>query len=285
MRKETDLEEVKEIATLLLWLPPQATKFSPMIVKHPFTDCGMVVLRNSQQEPKPVNILESESAFSCWREEIGKRIKQAKSVQEIYPLVTKSYTFAFLKHTADYLSQKDLSEILSMAWVNTECPNLDQNLSQRQKLALFQAADPIYLMDASEREKLERLEDEVTVYFENAAKQGNNAAEYQLGKLYLYGKEVRQNEAKAMEYLTAASEHGNTFARALLERIETDRQQFAAQRQTQMVSVCASGLFQDIARLLQTRLEEDGKGNMGLVDRKLRRQIEEKKQAQGLKHG
>ena len=71
MRKETDLEEVKEIATLLLWLPPQATKFSPMIVKHPFTDCGMVVLRNSQQEPKPVNILESESAFSCWREAIG----------------------------------------------------------------------------------------------------------------------------------------------------------------------------------------------------------------------
>ena len=105
MRKETDLEEVKEIATLLLWLPPQATKFSPMIVKHPFTDCGMVVLRNSQQEPKPVNILESESAFSCWREEIGKRIKQAKSVQEIYPLVTKSYTFAFLKHTADYPAQ------------------------------------------------------------------------------------------------------------------------------------------------------------------------------------
>ena len=122
-------------------------------------------------------------------------------------------------------------------------------------------------------------------YFETAAKQGNSTAEYQLGKLYLYGKEVRRDEAKAMDYLTAASEHGNTFARALLERIETDRQQFAAQRQTQMVSVCASGLFQDIARLLQTRLEEDGKGNMGLVDRKLRRQIEEKKQAQGLKHG
>ena len=52
-----------------------------------------------------------------------------------------------------------------------------------------------------------------------------------------------------------------------------------------MVSICVSGLFQDIARILQTRLEEEGKGNMGLVDRKLRRQIEEKKQAQGLKHG
>lgn len=122
-------------------------------------------------------------------------------------------------------------------------------------------------------------------YFEHAAKQGNNATEYQLGKLYLYGKEVRRDEAKAMDYLTAASEHGNAFARELLERIETDRQKFIEQCQTRMVSVCVSGLFQDIARILQTKLEEEGKGKMGLVDRKLRRQIEEKKQAQGLKHG
>lgn len=70
MRKETDLEEVKRIASLFLWLPPQKTKFSPVIIKHPFTDCGMVVLRNSQQEPEPANILESESALNCWREEI-----------------------------------------------------------------------------------------------------------------------------------------------------------------------------------------------------------------------
>ena len=122
-------------------------------------------------------------------------------------------------------------------------------------------------------------------YFENAAKQGNSAAEYRLGKLYLYGKEVRRDEAKAMDYLTAASEHGNTFARELLERIATERQKFIEQYQTRMVSVCVSGLFQDIARILQTKLEEEGKGKMGLVDRKLRRQIEEKEQAQGLKHG
>jgi hypothetical protein len=164
MRKETDLEEVKSIAFLFLWLSPQETKFSPVIVKHPFTDCGIVVVRSSRQEPEQANILESESALNCWREEIGKQIKQARSVHELYPLVTKSYIFAFLKHTANYLSQKDLSEILSGVWVNSESPNLDQNLSQRQKLALFQAADPVYLMDESEREKLERLEEEVTIY-------------------------------------------------------------------------------------------------------------------------
>jgi hypothetical protein len=164
MRKETDLEEVKRIASLFLWLPPHETEFSPVIVKHPFTDCGIVIFHNSQQETETANILESESALNCWREEMGKWIKQAESVQEIYPLVTKSYTFAFLKDTAEYLSQKDLSEILSIAWVSTECPNLDQNFNQRQKLALFKAADPIYLMDASEREKLESLEEEVTIY-------------------------------------------------------------------------------------------------------------------------
>lgn len=164
MRKETDLEEVKSIAFLFLWLPPQETKFSPVIVKHPFTDCGIVVVRSSRQDSEQANILESESALSCWREEIGKQIKQARSVHELYPLVTKSYIFAFLKHTANYLSQKDLSEILSRVWVNSESPNLDQNLSQRQKLALFQAADPMYLMDESEREKLESLEEDVTIY-------------------------------------------------------------------------------------------------------------------------
>ena len=97
MRKKTNLEEVKRIASLFLWLSPHETKFAPVIVKHSFTDCGIVVVRSSPQEPKTVNILDSESALSCWREEIGKQIKQAKSVREIYPLGTKSCTFAFLQ--------------------------------------------------------------------------------------------------------------------------------------------------------------------------------------------
>ena len=70
MRKETDLEEVKRIASLFLWLPPHETEFSPVIVKHPFTDCGIVIFHNSQQETETANILESDSALSRWRKEV-----------------------------------------------------------------------------------------------------------------------------------------------------------------------------------------------------------------------
>ncbi len=122
-------------------------------------------------------------------------------------------------------------------------------------------------------------------YLENAAKQGNSFAEYLLGKLYLYGKELPRDEVKATEYLRAAAEHGNPAARELLKRIETDRQQFVAKLQARAVSVCVSRLFQDIASILQTRLEKEGNEKMGLTDRKLLRRIEEKKLAQGLKHG
>lgn len=44
-------------------------------------------------------------------------------------------------------------------------------------------------------------------------------------------------------------------------------------------------LFRCIALLLKEKTEEKGKGGMGLTDKKLRRKIDEKKQAQGLKHG
>lgn len=140
----------------------------------------------------------------------------------------------------------------------------------------------------SESEKEKPGEDVTIAYARDRGEELCPAKEYPFEELfdldtpYVY---IFVKEDKAMEYLTAASEHGNTFARALLERIATERQKFIEQYQTRIVSVCVSGLVQDIARILQTKLEEEGKGNMCLVDRKLRRQIEEKKQAQGLKHG
>ena len=42
MRRETDLAAVKSLARALLMLEPEETEFSPMVVKHPFTDSGIV---------------------------------------------------------------------------------------------------------------------------------------------------------------------------------------------------------------------------------------------------
>ena len=111
--------------------------------------------------------------------------------------------------------------------------------------------------------------------FELAAENGNHFAEYQLGKLYLYGREVDRDYDKAIQYLTAAAEHGNPYAQQFLHGIHSNRNWSAA-----MGSI---RLLHHLARMLQNRLEDEQKDKASAIDRKLKRKIDEKKQAHGLK--
>lgn len=112
---------------------------------------------------------------------------------------------------------------------------------------------------------------------EIAAEGGNDYAEYQLGKLYLYGKEVDQDIEKAIDYLTNAAEHGNQYAAQLLVSMQNNRNWSA--------TLGALRLVQAVSRIFQQRMEDERKSGGAHVDRKLNRKIEEKKQAQGLKSG
>ena len=114
-------------------------------------------------------------------------------------------------------------------------------------------------------------------HFETAAESGNHYAEYQLGKIYLYGKDVPRDYDKAMEYLRASAEHGNQYAEQLIHSIESNRHWSAA-----MGSI---KLLHYLSRLLQQQMEERDKAKLGQIDRKLKRKIDEKKEAQGLQQG
>ncbi len=110
--------------------------------------------------------------------------------------------------------------------------------------------------------------------FEIAAENGNDYAEYQLGKIYLYGREVERDYEKAIAYLTASAEHGNQYVAQLLHSIKSNRNWSAA--------LGSLRLLGQISRAIQNRLEDDRKGKIGSIDRKLRRMIDNKKQAHGL---
>ena len=111
--------------------------------------------------------------------------------------------------------------------------------------------------------------------FEIAAENGNHFAEYQLGKLYLYGREVDRDYDRAIQYLTSAAEHGNPYAQQLLQSIHSNRNWSAA--------MGSFRLLHHLARMLQNRLEDEQKDKASAIDRKLKRKIDEKKQAHGLK--
>ncbi len=76
-------------------------------------------------------------------------------------------------------------------------------------------------------------------------------------------------------YLTSAAEHGNQYAEQLLHSIKNNKNWSAT-----MGSI---RLLHHLARMFQNRLEDERKDKMGGIDRKLKRKIDEKKQAHGLK--
>ena len=111
--------------------------------------------------------------------------------------------------------------------------------------------------------------------FEIAAENGNDYAEYQLGKLYLYGREIDRDYHKAMEYLQSAADKGNPYAKQLLHSVKSNRHWSAA--------IGSFRLLHHLACMLQNQLEDERKEKLGGIDRKLKRKIDEKKQAHGLK--
>ena len=164
MKKATDLNEVKDWATTLLLLDMEKTKMSPFIVKHPFTDTGVIALRNPDGGIGQANLLEDKEELQKWRRHMAEQIDRSKSAFHIHLMVTKPYRLTFLKYIQPHLSQKDFSEILNDAWTRSENPNSDPNVSQEELLAMFQTADPTALMDEDEYLQFKQFDDTVTVY-------------------------------------------------------------------------------------------------------------------------
>ena len=112
-------------------------------------------------------------------------------------------------------------------------------------------------------------------FMEAAAEKGNQYAQYALGKLYLCGDDVPRDKEKAVFYLQASAAQGNVYAQFFLDHLDSFRHPSAFLAATRLL------------RHLETLFQEDyRKGTGGIayhIDRKRRRKLAEKKQAQGHK--
>lgn len=164
MRKETDLAKVKRTAHMFLALDIQLTAHSPIVVSHPFTCNGIVAFRDEHGEISVGNLIEKPDDLARWRRQVGAQIDQADSISGIFFLLNKPYYLAFLKYTASALSEKDLGQMLSSAWILNETPNQDPNISKKELVKLFHSVSPEYLMDEEEQQQYQELENFVTIY-------------------------------------------------------------------------------------------------------------------------
>ena len=155
--------------------------------------------------------------------------------------------------------------------INRAIDYLEKAAGQKNPYAAY-LAGKIRLTEAEVKDVLWAIRN-----FEIAAKNGNHYAEYQLGKVYLYGEEVERDYEKAIAYLSSAAEHGNLYAEQLLCTIRVNGCWSAA--------IGTLRLLQHLGKVIQSRLDNERQGKAGAIDRKLKRKIDEKKQAHGLKQG
>lgn len=107
-------------------------------------------------------------------------------------------------------------------------------------------------------------------YLELSASQENQYAQYALGKLYLQGKDVSPDKEKAIEYLTAYQ--GNLYAKFLLEHLDLFREPSAFLAATRLLHRLESFFREEYQRANGTSVAH--------IDRKCRRKLAEKQQAQ-----
>ena len=112
-------------------------------------------------------------------------------------------------------------------------------------------------------------------YFEKCA-DTNMWANYWLGKIYLFGcEEVPQNRKKALEYLTFSAKQGNGYAQNILDNMQ--------QYQSEMLTNTIFSLFVNLSKCLSEDYNQKFQSGRISVDKKLRRMMQEKKQALGMK--
>ena len=95
MRSKTELQGVKSVAHMLLNLDIQLTKFSPMIVSHPFTNSGISGIVGEDGGFQMADLVNNPEDLKKWRRQVGKQIDNADSAYGIFTLVNKPYTLAF----------------------------------------------------------------------------------------------------------------------------------------------------------------------------------------------
>ena len=162
-KKATDMEGVRLVAKALLSTEIHDTKYAPLIISHPFANSGIVFLPGKNGQDM-LDITSSEENRMRWRKYLDKCINQAESVFQICCMLNKPYRLAFLKYAQPHIEEKEFAQLLALCWMQTEAPNQDVNVSQKEFVEMFQEASAEDLMNLDERRKLAELSDEIEIY-------------------------------------------------------------------------------------------------------------------------
>lgn len=112
-------------------------------------------------------------------------------------------------------------------------------------------------------------------YFESSAEK-NMWSSYQLGRLYFFGAEdLEKDKEKAIQYLYLSAEQGNEYAQNFIDNTE--------RFENEMLANTIFSLFINLSRCIEDDYHHEFQSGRKMIDSKLRRMIQEKKQSLGIK--
>ena len=154
---------------------------------------------------------------------------------------------------------------------------MSQNLDKAEKYLLL-AEDNEYTQYALAKLYLQEEKYDIQKavnYFENCADK-NHWASYQLGRIYLFGAAgLTKDKEKAIEWFTKSTNDGNEYAQDLLENME--------RYENAVLANTIFGLFANLSRCIEDDYTQKYKLVRRTVDSRLRRMIQKKRQALGIK--
>ena len=112
-------------------------------------------------------------------------------------------------------------------------------------------------------------------YFEKSADK-NMWASYQLGRLYFFGADgLKKDKEKALQYLNLSAKQGNEYAQNILDNQE--------KFENEMLANTIFSLFVNLSRCIEDDYHRKFQSGRRMIDSKLQRVIQDKKQSLGIK--
>ena len=172
MTNITNLAKCKEVAQFLLSIKPRMDELG-IVMQHPiikndyfpFVNGNLCLsTRKSKKDVTYISIVENKNAYQQVIEIYRDVINNSKDYFELLYLINHPYRILYIKLTRGFLSKEDFGSGLICAWVETEMPELDMNVSKEEYVKLFKMSDKKYLMEENELEKYNNLDTTITIY-------------------------------------------------------------------------------------------------------------------------
>lgn len=155
------------------------------------------------------------------------------------------------------------------AIINKEVDNINLNLAN--PFLYYIEARLIFRAENPEEEDIQKA----VKFLELVSDNGNQFAQYMLGKLYLLGKYVKEDKEMAQKYFNLSAEQGNEYAKFYLENMDKFH--------NPSVCLVASRMLHHMSKIFEDNIPFRSSGIGLKIDSKLMKKLREKKVAQGHK--